>query len=537
MAIIKKVYNGIGAFSNRIYTRGVSVYQAPTSGDSESYDVTIKSVSGALVGNIRTDIQRPLISSIEFDIDIHGSNKFKFTLADAPPFPILPYSVITISLLGKSLYSGIIDYQDTLETEEALTYTGFGLRNYLNNLKVYDPTDPSVGQYSAGTDVGDIIDDISNNYIAPFSPIKYNATNITNPSGVAITHDIELSKYPITKILDIFSNMSGIRWYVDGRGEFVFKNNDKKLVLSLGYDFNKYKYTLDHKNVKNSIIVQRKQPKSAGGAGWVIGGIYNDDTSIHKYGKKEWTYQVPGYFSDADCDVIGANLLEDNKNPKPSGKLDNFKHLLYVEPYDLKIINQFALYEHEWDDCSNGWALDAGNTGDLAISYDTTYYVDSNSSLKLSYSTATGDKAYKDVQVIGKLDKFNFYARTNTETTVRVHITHSSGVETNDFFIPNVNSFVNIDYDFSSYNIWNVSKVEFEILSDGTNVEVFIDRIMTFLTAFKHEDLIYNKIKYVLKPDTMSMSIDAGSAPTNIENFLSALFAQADELNFTSEEI
>ena len=56
-----------------------------------------------------------------------------------------------------------------------------------------------------------------------------------------------------------------------------------------------------------------------GTSGWVVAGIFNNETSVRKYGRKALpSYQIPGFFSNEDAGIIGRSLLERLSEPETS---------------------------------------------------------------------------------------------------------------------------------------------------------------------------------------------------------------------------
>ena len=112
-------------------------------------------------------------------------------------------------------------------------------------------------------------------------------------------------------------------WGVDSERDFYFlaRNQNTLKTFFIGYDLHDFSPRENQEAVKNVIMVQRKQGRSDGGAGWSVAGIYNNTTSVKKYGRKELNYQVPGFFSNQDCQTVGQALLRDNKDPQLFAKV------------------------------------------------------------------------------------------------------------------------------------------------------------------------------------------------------------------------
>ncbi len=499
------------------------------------------SANGAMIGKIRTDIQKSIVNSIEFTLDEHGCSSFTMKLNTLPSFPILPFSIISINVgnTENNWYAGEVSYQDDIGTDQEIyEYSGVGLRNYLKTLKAQQT-------YTAGQDVGVIINDLAENWISPYAPIIYNEDKIWQTTGVITANDIELSNAPLEKVIQTFADMAGADWGVDGDRYFYFLQRDTETIqrtLFVGYQIQNFKPKYNLQEVKNSIIVQRQQGAADGGAGWVIAGIFNDDSSIKKYGQKQLQYQVPGFFNDNDCNVIGNALVNDLSEPKLSGTVQNYHVSSGADFFDLglyRIINPFGNFKFIYNACDNIYQWDLYTTGDLVAVDDTDYFIYGSGSIYLSWTSANTDRIeFVSVQKFGKLKNVRVYIRSSSQGNfIKVGVGNG---QWNDYMvnveIPQKNIFYNFDWYLENDNITEIDRIGFQV--DTANPgNIWIDKIEFEIYGNPHYDLVFKQVKYSFTPENQVANIDFGTVPPREADYINALFSTASELRFTQEVI
>lgn len=537
---LRRTQIGFEQLGRRIYSKSDDYSLLPTTAGIGTFaEIGITSVSGALVGKIRTDIQYSSVVSLDFTLDDMGCADFRLRLNRLPEFPILPFSIleVTIGEASEPHYKGEITYPDDIGTQrEFFEFRGFGLRNYLKGLKA--DTD-----FSAGTDVGEVIDELAQTWIAPFAPINYNSSKIDTSTGVILASDIELGKYFLNKILDTLADMANYNWGVDGNGDFFWEPKTSSTVKTLfaGYDMTSFEPKLNLQDVKNVIMVQRQEGRGSGGSGWAVAGIFNDDTSVAKYGRKELNYQIPGFFSDADAQIVGENLRDEFSEPKITAKADG---LLVQTADDILERGQYRVilpqesYSSTVNDVDDEGEWTIFGSG-LTKSDDTTNFVHGASSLKLDYTSALNARAEIPLVVdIGLIERIRFYIRGSklgNYLTLGVGTT-SWDENTTDLPITAVNAFFLFDWDVTNLGLSSFEKLAIRV-DEGATVAttINIDKIDVKVKGFKPYTLTLTRARYKFAPKEQLCDVEFGTLPPRMENYISSLLAQSEELNFTQE--
>lgn len=503
--------------------------------------INITSASGALIGKIRTDVEHSIVISLQFVLDEHGCADFTLRLNKLPAFDLLPFSILSIAI-GDTVfnwYSGEISYTDDLGTQrEFYEFKGFGLRNYLKGLKAFTT-------YSVGTDIADVVKDIVQTWIVPYCKIKYNPSKIESSTGVILANDIELGKYTIDKILDTLGNMANARWGVDGDNDLYFEiiTDDLVKTFFIGYRISEFKPKLNLTEIKNAIIIQRQQGLGSGGAGWEVGGIFNDVTSVKKYGRKELTFQVPGFFSDDDCNIVGNNLLAEKKEPKLSAEANGIR-LLNGDDYLFRGVHRFILpleifseIVNDLDDESEFSVIE--ETGqDLEVTKETGFFVHGDGCIKLEYSDAFNARAELDIIINRRIQKIRFFIRSNKTgqiATVGVGLTNWDE-NTTKISCPVADLFYQFDWDVSALELRKLRKFAIRIDEQSTDqTQIYIDRLSIEIQGHKTYRLLLNRAKYQISTKDQSIDAEFGVLPPRMENYIAGLFQSADELKFTQE--
>lgn len=539
MPYIERAQNGIGEFGRRVYGRTQTLFVRPDVAAISS--LSVYTISGVFVGILRSDVQNTIINQIKFTLDKNGCQNFELQLTEKPPFPILENSKIVFAIDGENYYSGLVDFLDTETTEKKIEYKGFGLREELKKLKVFDPDDLSKSVFLSGTDLQDVIDFIAQNFIIPFCPVSYNSLKIEGPTGTVLVNDIEISKFFIDKVLDTFTDMTGglYDWGVDGDQDFFFKKrstqNDK--ILFHGYDFQNYQKSKDIKNIKNSIVVQRQQSRAEGGAGWTIADVYSDAISIEKYKKRELIYQIPGFFTDSDADIIGNAVLLAKKDPLDIAKLSEFKTNRYLYGNEnIKVVGEFKEYEIIFDECSTGFSKSGG--GNSSINYDSDIFIDGTKSLRIDYTSAIGDKIHSAQTTKNKVNSILLFIRCNkNDSKIKINFGNDSVDESFEIQIEIADTFIPIKLTPKNL-LTSLTYLNFEILENYTGTASFyIDRINVFGKYNEHTEFKFQKADYLFSPQGDELILEIGALQPTMENFLLGLKAQAEELRFTQEII
>lgn len=533
---------GFYNFGRRIYSKSEYYELRRRTTPSGSFaSINITSASGALVGKIRTDIQNSTMVSLEFVLDENGCADFIMKLNRLPSFPLLPFSILSVTINESEFpwYSGEISYTDDIGTQrEVYEFRGFGLRNYLKGLRADT-------NYSAGTDIANIIRDLAQTWIEPYCPINYNSSKIPASTGVIIANDIELGKYPIDKLLTDFANMANYRWGIDGSNELYFEEITSDLVGTkfIGYALSEYKPKLNLTEVKNAIIVQRQEGRGSGGAGWVVGGIYNDDQSIKKYGKKELVYQVPGYFSDSDVDIVGNNLLEEKSEPQLSAEVNGIP-IRGADSYLYRGVYRFVMPLEDYSVVANDltdssiFTITQNSGSDLQAEDDGDIFVYGQSAIKFSYTDGNLAEAETNIDVMGKIKKIRFYiyaSKVGNFLTVGVGQTNFDE-NTINVPIPTSNVYFPFEWDVSSLGLMNLQKFGLRITDTNlAGTEFYINRLEVVLAGHKTDRLLLNRARYKFMPEEQAIDAEFGVLPPRMENYIASLFSISSELKYTQE--
>lgn len=545
---LMRLQDGWGTLGSRGYSRPAviqyprwdpSVFEQPTS----YAEITITTPSGHVVGKIRSDCQKSIIEQLEFTIDKNGCSNFKLTLNTLPPFPMFPFSIIQVKIGNTryNWYSGEISFQDDdgLSDDVGYEFSGVGLRNYLKTLKAKTT-------YPVGSDIGEIIQDLVETWIVPYCPIQYNASKVDSSTGVILANEIELSSMPIETILNTLADMAACDWGIDGDKNLYFLPRYDRIerTFFVGYMVNTFKPKWNLTEVKNVITVQRQEGAGSGGVGWAVAGVYNDASSVKKYGRKELNYQIPGYFHDEEADIIGNALLAEKKEPAMSSTITGF--IIYggnefLQRGNYRFVMPFGEYFHVYDDLDDTTLWTAG--ADVAITKDVAEYVYGDGSIKIQYNGA-GYIPGADLATIvkafglGKINSINFYIRASVAGNfLKMDIaTDGTQTVTSNINIPVKEKFLNIKLDISAENIKSISSITLyadEVIAVGT--KIWIDRIELSVLHHKHYTMRLDNAKYKFSPTDQSATVEFGKIPPKMENYLAGLFATATELKFTQE--
>lgn len=509
---------------------------------SDVASIQISSASGVLLGLLRTDIEFPIIKSFSFQLDSNGCGDGELVLTSLPTFPILPFSVVSINIGDTSFdwYRGSVRVSPEPGTTDKPEYIFVleGLRKQLNSIR-------SDRDFAAPQDIGEIVQDILINDIVPYSKnITSNAAKLETTTGVLTASTLETSKAPLTKVLETLANMANCNWGVDGDGDFFFLpiDPDPLEIFAVGYQIYQFSPSIDLDNIRNSIIVKRQQGRGSGGAGWAVAVVKNDDISQAKYGLKELEYQVPGFFSDPDCDIIGDAILAEKKDPQFTATSDG--HLIksasdYIGIGTYRFIAPLAEYDVNTsaDESISGWSKTG--SGDTDISSETVIIMDGLGALKFTYTNGTNDVYQKTINITGNNSRIRFYYqsnRTGLVFTVGIgEVTWNEFTKTQYINVPNVYTF--FDWDISSFDI-DVNKIGIRIDDTNTgivNKALYIDRIIVMQNDFKHYDLRATKINYNFDSSRTSANVQFGAIPKMMEHYIQSLFEQAQESKFNGE--
>lgn len=533
---------GHGVFRSRGDLRPKFYYVKPKSSSQgvNFANIAIVSSTGALVGRLRTDVQKTIISNVEFTIVKGDCRDFVIELNDLPAFPLAPFSIVKINVgnSGFNWYMGKITNQENAGSKDGAKYrfTGSGLSETdLDSLVFDDSLD-----FDSAQDVGEIVDAIVQTQIAPFSFINYNPSKIDRTTGVFTANVIEPGKTKMSKFLDTMAKMAGCEWGVDGEGDFFFLPIEHALVRTffVGYDLTNFKPKLNLQNVKNTIFVKRQQGKGSGGAGWAVQTIRSDLTSIAKYGKRELTFQAPGFFQDNDLNVIGDALLNDLKEPKYSATANGFRvtgELDFIKRGQHRFILPFDKYQHTWTEGELASEWTTSGSG-ITLSTNTTNFVFGASSVKGAFSTSSGSRIERVGSYSGKIQKVIIWIRSNTSGAF---LTAGIGLSSWNQFsnvinIPQNDVFFAYEWDVSSFGITKIDRIG---IQSNTNdaFELFVDKIEFVVKGFPSYRMQSTKQTYSFEPGGADVTMEFDRVPSKMEDYINNILAIAEENRFVGE--
>jgi len=505
-------------------------------------------IGGGILGKIQNNIQKSIIQSIQFTNDENGCADFKLKLTKNPSFEILPNSIIEISVgtTGINWYKGVINYPELLTLDnESIEYAGYGLRKYLEDLKANTT-------YLAGTDISAVVADIAQTWIAPYCPITYLAAKIDSPSGVVLAFDIELGKYSIKEIMStliLMAQTSGYYyiWGVDAEGDFYFtklSNTALKKTFFVGYNCQTFKPKLNFQDIKNVITVTRKNTGTAIGAGWTVAGVYNNLASYKKYGRQELVYQVPGYFSNSDCDLVGNALINNLAEPNYSATASGIRNWL-AEDLLTNGLYRFIMpkkddltYTEILNDLDNYTQFTLAGAGDLVLSNDTNIFMWANSGIKFALQNAINQTAVLNITQKGFIQKIKIYFRTNT---VDVKIQIGVGItlwneNTTDITLRVIDTFVPFEWDVSMLSLTEINKFGIKILENYVApVNFWVDRLEVVTSGRKTFKIKLLRATYKYTPDLSEIQAEFGGLPPSLVQYIAGLQKAAAEMKFTNE--
>ncbi len=237
-----------------------------------------------------------------------------------------------------------------------------------------------------------------------------------------------------------------------------------------------------------------------------MAGIFNDGTSLRKYGRKELNYTIPGFFSDEDAGIIGRSLLKRLSEPRigaTAGDIPIKDSQNYFQRGVYRLVLSFGSYSYEYSpvDRLDKWVK--SGTGDLTPALEAENYVYGAASLKLTFMTAHNDQILISHLVnLGKIKKISLYIRSNLKGNFL-----SLGFGLNSILermqkidISVENPFLPIEFDLSSTEVREIGKLGFIVNENPSSEAVIqIDRIDFLISGFKTYNLEYKKATYTLK--------------------------------------
>jgi hypothetical protein len=554
---VKRTTYGWGAIGARLKLRG-EIFTPITrdSGESGPGTISITSASGAVSDTIRTDVRRPLLHTLEFTNSKDGCADFSFTLHRMPSFPLIPFSIVSIKIGDTAFdwYSGVLNYPDyggigiseRNGREGPFKFSGKGLAQYLDQIEAQD-------QYSGGpsVDVTDIVRQMVQDWIVPFSPISYDESKIYAAAGVPLLDNIDTSKTPIGKALTILADQAKCRFGVDGDGDFFFVpyEDEPSAVYFVGKDFHSWAPKENMDSVINYWLLTRNGVRDSEKSGWTVGAVAEDGPSQKKYKFRRETKSFPGYWGDATFAMVAANLIERTKDPEACAVAKNWivpsTGIRFVPIGRCYVVEPHAKNWTIFDDLDDSaiW------TGPVAEDSDVLMW--SENSIRIDHAGADSDSIdseetddfttaylFKDLSFYGKVTKIAFYARATRIGNIGVFGFGDSAwneYAENPIEIYNAGNFERQEVDIEALVAGGVSSLRYfgvQIRNENP-LSLYLDRIEIEVNGARWLNLQVTKVR--TDPKMKNLEVEFGTQPPSLPSFMRGLMAAQSDLRFGQE--
>lgn len=541
---------GFWEFGRRAYGRPEPYVSSVSAQDSGQFEISIATVTGALAGIIRSDAQKTIMVRIRFVLDEKGSADFELVLNDYPEFPLLPLSEISFSLAGSTApqYRGYVEYAPRRGTQNEsgtreYVFRGFGLRKKLDRIKI--PTGDET--YASGVDVGEIVDDLVQRFVAEETTIIYNSSKINSATGTVTINSVQFGKQAISKAFDWCAKMANASWGVDGEGHFFFSVKSTTILdtFHVGYSVAQFEPEENWDKIANSVIAKRQSSVSSGGSGWTIAATAQDATSQAKYGLREIEIQLPGAITNEDAELVANRVLEDRKDPVFSGKITDrvvqsaadvlrsgrYRVIMSAMDYDATL--------QDADDHSE-WSLTA--SGDTVLATDSIQYVTGAASIKLTFTYGFGDYIQAVVSSRpGRIKKIRFWTRS-TEANILMAFGVGSGswdTHTIDVSYGAANQWFLREWDVESLGLASIDRVGFKVNhseTGATPITVNLDAIDVIYSGNEAFRMELREAHYEFSPGGRLMkSAEFGQVRDRLYDYIGALIEDGKEIKAVQE--
>lgn len=525
-------------YDHRVHNRGYR-YTVPTpAAQTGSGALTVTAISGAILGTLRTETQYSPISGTKFTRDRNGCADATLSLCSPPDFEILPFAVVRYAIDGERAYAGVVTAPPELPTtdDNAIQYKIFGFRRWLEQLQ------PLEGVFEAGTDITEIMRALVQG-IGNRAPIIYDESKIDGATGTVIASDIDVTSKTLKAIFDFLTGLAQTPeyyyvWKIDEAGAFVWTRyyRDRPVrTFFVGYDIFDFKPSKNFDTIKNTISIHRDAEPESGDSGFGVVGIFNDATSVKKYGRLELVQKIPGYVADADGVNYGQALLSDLAEPKyaATGKallrtsadlLPEGAPVRVVMPFGVFRDNLLPLDTAQVDEYSG---LEIIGLGDLTATIDPDIFVYADGAIRFDFENAAGQVAVFPVDSKTPVRKIFLYVRaTRSGAIIRVGVGKDAWSErTAIVSIKAAGEFYPVEIDFATTPLF--SGVRFfgvEILNDeATPQSVWIDKLDAEFIGNKTYKLILEQGVYDLNATTGEVPVKFGQPAASLVDYVAAL--------------
>jgi len=525
-------------YDHRLHNRAYRFTVPTPAAQTGSGALTITTISGAILGILRTETQYSPISGTKFTRDRNGCADASLLLCSPPDFEILPFAVTRYAIDGVRAYAGSVTAPPELPTtdDNAITYKIFGFRRWLEQLQ------PLVGVFDAGTDITEIMRSLVQG-IGNRAPIIYDEAKFDAATGTVIAADIDVTDKSLKSIFDFLAGLAQTKvyyyvWKVDEDGAIAWTRYVRDVFVRtfyVGYDLFDFKPSKNFDTIKNTISGHREAEPGSGDSGFGVIGPANDTTSVAKYGRLELIQKIPGFISDADGETYLDALLADLAEPKyaATGKtllrtsddlLPEGAPVRVVMPFGVFRDNLLPLDPADIDEYSD---FEITGTGDLTATADDTIFVFADGSIRFDFESAAGQVAIFPLDSKTPLRKIFLYMRaTRNGTIARIGVGKDAWNErTAIVSLKTVGDFYPIVLDFTTDPLFSgAGFFGVEILNDETTAQsLWIDKLDGEFIGNKTYKLILESATYDLSPTTGEVALKFGQPAASIVDYVAAL--------------
>jgi hypothetical protein len=527
---------GWGQFASRVYSRSYEFAGRVISEDpAQVAIISFSTYSGAFLGTLRTDIRYPIIKSLRFTDDEKGSADFEMVLNALPDFPIIPGAIFELRIGDSPVanFTGYLEYMPDQGTRKSeYQVIGYGLRKQLSEwVRMPDETS---SVYPFGMTAGEIFDDIMQTIVVPNTNVRYNASKINLTAGIPTANELDFATSDIAKVFDSLSLIANCRWGVDGTGEAYFEEKDPTIVKTwiIGDGMGQFETFENSEDIYNNITVERTEGRGSGGNGFSIAGVYTDSTSIAKYGNRTDTVRVPGFFADAECDIIGLQYLEDNKDPQMSARMRRvfLRNERDIVPRGFhRTILPVDLYSKQLFDDEDASEWTKTGAGDLVLSNDSQFVIDGARSLKLEFTSAQDDVIERDAMVDGDVKTIEVWLYSTTPgTLLEVGFGLTSYAEnTQQITVGVPNRWTRFRWQVESQAQNRIRKFGFKVLTDQA-ATIYLDNMNASILGQQHIEFEFKRATYNLGRGQY-IDVEFGKLPNSVSDYTAGLLQQTQE--------
>lgn len=473
-------------------------------------------------------------SSIKSTLSENGFENCTIDLYQNIDAKIEPFSKMRIAFNGKIIFYGYIyEYIDftKVSNEERIQIKLKGLQEKLKRVSINQT-------YPALTSIKDIIKDICQIVANEHTDIIYLQQNIKATSTSAIPISLTIKNKTAYKILTTLCDLINARWYINENSEIIVEDIDLSIQNVLFEAKSNFQFNLDLENIRNNVYIKRQTASGTGETGWTIpiGFPMNNLTSIKIFGKHTYEFNVPEYFDDATCQLIGQKILDEYAFPKYQGELKKNKidKNIKLGVHKLILKHDYYFADYSFLDDINEFAI--LNQTSETIQIDNNEMQSGSGCLKLTnFQTGNNVEIVINKKFSGYIKTLFFYAK-RIGNNVKLQITIGNANEQKSFiFVITNNRYILYKIDMpQTTEIYDFLKIK--ILEAGLNDIIYLDNIYYKFWGNYIINPYAKKINYTISNKNAFMDIIYNREPERIENYLKTLNEKIEILNFITEK-